>query len=148
MQDIYSCAGRFRTHHVKIDGSKHKPPKPDEVGGLVQGLCDRANESSDWDEVRTAAFVLWKLNWIHPFGGGNGRTSRAVTYLALCVRLGFPPPGQPAITEHIDRNRALYIEAPTDADDAWKSGILDVSRMESLLDNMLKRQLASVSPPP
>jgi Fic family protein len=148
MQDIYSCAGRFRTHSVKIKGSSHKPPRWDHVEGLVQGMCERANESTDWNPVKTAAFLLWRMNWIHPFGGGNGRTSRAVTYLALCVRLGFLLPGEPTIAEHIDSNRILYIEALRDADEAWKkSSIIDVSRMESLLSDMLKRQLASIANP-
>jgi fido (protein-threonine AMPylation protein) len=24
--------------------------------------------------VERAAYALWRLNWIHPFAGGNGRT--------------------------------------------------------------------------
>ncbi len=111
MQDIYSCAGEFRRHSVKILGSHHTPPRWNLVDGLVQGMCEIANESVDWNPVKTAAFLLWKLNWIHPFGGGNGRTSRAVAYLALCVRIGFLLPGHPSIAEYIDRNRADYVDA-------------------------------------
>jgi hypothetical protein len=108
-------------------------------------MCDDANGNTDWKPVQTAAFLLWKLAWIHPFGGGNGRTARAVAYLALCVRLGFRLPGKSTITEYLDANRGRYFGALTDADAAWKNGVVDVSRMESLLEEMLRRQL--VSPP-
>ncbi|MBL8221394.1 MAG: Fic family protein, partial [Bryobacterales bacterium] len=31
--------------------------------------------------------VMWRLNWIHPFFGGNGRTARSASYLVLCASL-------------------------------------------------------------
>jgi hypothetical protein len=62
--------------------------------------------------------------------------------------LGFLPSGQPTITEHMAGNKGLYIEALRDADNACKDRLTDVSRMESLLDEMLKRQLASTPSPP
>lgn len=33
------------------------------------------------------AYVLWKLNWIHPFADGNGRTARAVAYVVMSIKL-------------------------------------------------------------
>jgi Fic family protein len=145
--DIWSCAGQFRDWPVKIVGSPHQPPPGEHVQGLVEEMCNRANEG-DWDSVYTAAFLLWKINWIHPFGGGNGRTSRAVTQLALCVRLGFLPPGRPTLAEYIDTNRKRYVDALRDADRAWgESSVIDVGQMESMLNDLLEVQLASVSEP-
>jgi Fic family protein len=114
----------------------------------VQEMCDRANEGV-WDPVETAAFLLWKLNWIHPFGGGNGRTSRAVVHLALCVRLGFEAlPGNPTITEYVDANRKRYEEALRDADRAWFDGnMIDVTMMTALLNDMLEEEFGAVAGP-
>ncbi|MFX9016038.1 Fic family protein, partial [Acinetobacter baumannii] len=29
------------------------------------------------DALDATAFALWRINWIHPFKNGNGRTARA-----------------------------------------------------------------------
>jgi Fic family protein len=147
IHDIYPCAGRFREWPIKIDGSSFRPPESRFVEGLVQEMCERAN-GSDRDPIETAAFLLWKLNWIHPFGGGNGRTSRAVAHLALCVRLGLVLPGNPTITEYIDANRKRYEDALRDADRAWLSGnTIDVRMMTGLINDMLEEELGAVAGP-
>jgi hypothetical protein len=35
-----------------------------------------------------AAYGLWRLNWIHPFVEGNGRTARAVCYFTSMRPVG------------------------------------------------------------
>lgn len=87
---------------------------------------------------------MWRVNWIHPFFGGNGRTARAVSYLVLCARLGFVLPGNPTVPELIVQDRAPYYEALRQADEADKQGRLDVSAMEELMDNLLARQLITI----
>ena len=87
---------------------------------------------------------MWKVNWIHPFSGGNGRTSRAVSYLVLCARLGYQLPGTDTIPEQIVSNREPYYQALDAADAASASGVVDVSVMEQLLADMLANQLSSV----
>ena len=146
IQDVYSCAGQFRGWRVRIISSPHKPPDSDSIEGLVQDMCDKAN-AGEWDAIQTAAFLLWKLNWIHPFAGGNGRTARAVALLALGVRLGFMPPGAPTMAESIDENRGRYLEALRDADAAWKTGVIDVGMMAALLNDMLEEQLSAIPDP-
>ena len=91
-------------------------------------MCERANITKEWTPVETSAYLLWRLNWIHPFGGGNGRTSRAVSYWALCVRLGFSLPGKLTIPEQILSNRKQYQQALIDADEACRQGILDLKQ--------------------
>ena len=142
MQGIYTCAGRFREWPVKIIGSAHKPPEHRYVRGFVADMCATANRNTDWSPVKTAAYLLWRLNWIHPFGGGNGRTARAVAYFALCSRLGLRLPGKLTMAEQIDRNPTLYQEALEDADAACRAGMTDVSRMESLIRDFLEQQLS------
>jgi Fic family protein len=80
-------AGNFRPAGVEIQGSKHEPPGAYLVPGLVEELCDYVNDN--WDSstpIHLAAYVMWRLNWIHPFADGNGRTSRILSYVVLSAR--------------------------------------------------------------
>jgi Fic family protein len=87
---------------------------------------------------------MWRLNWVHPFSGGNGRTSRAISYLVLCARLGYRLVGTDTIAERIVANRQPYYSALDAADAAYANGNMDVSAMEALLGRMLAVQLSSV----
>jgi Fic family protein len=87
---------------------------------------------------------MWRHNWIHPFMGGNGRTSRGLSYLVLNVRLGFNLPGQNTIAQQIEMKRGPYIKALTAADESAREGEVDLSEMEELLSNMLAAQLLFV----
>ena len=78
-----------------------------------------------------AAYGLWRMNWIHPFVEGNGRTARAVCYFLLCGRIGSLLRGQKTLPERIRENRQGYVEALRAADRAWDDGKLDFSEMES-----------------
>ncbi len=143
VKGIYSCAGQFRTWSVSITGSTHRPPRAHFVEGLVANLCDHVNAYDKSNLVEVAAYILWRLNWIHPFGGGNGRTSRAITYLAVSAWFGFELPGKQTVLELIVSERRRYTEALRDADAALESlGVTDVSKMTILLDELLTRQLA------
>jgi Fic family protein len=145
IKDIYTCAGNFRTGPVVIHGTSHQPPNPEDIPRLVEELCDYVNDN--WQQstpVHLSAYVMWRVNWIHPFAGGNGRTSRAVSYLALLAKLGYKLPGTPTIPELIVDKRQPYYEALDAADAAWAAGRVDVSEMESLLSSLLARQLVTV----
>jgi Fic family protein len=137
-------AGNFRPAGVEIQGSKHEPPGAYLVPGLVEELCDYVNDN--WDSstpIHLAAYVMWRLNWIHPFADGNGRTSRILSYVVLSIRAGFVLPGTPTIPDQIVDNRVPYFEALDAADDAYsKGGIIDVSKMEVLIGTLLATQLA------
>lgn len=138
-------AGRFRLDPVHIDGTKHEPPHSQDVPRLVEDLCDEV--SARWSSstpVHLAAYVMWRLNWIHPFSDGNGRTTRAVSYLVLCVRLGFLLPGGKTIPQQIASNKFPYYDALDLADKALKDGCEDVSAMEALLGDHLAAQLLRV----
>lgn len=137
-------AGRYRPADAEIEQSAHIPPKAHLVDELVEGMCDHVNDQ--WNQataVHLAAYVMWRLNWIHPFADGNGRTSRCVSYIVLSLKLGEVLPGTETIPEQIARNRAPYFEALEAADAAFQEGRLDVSRMESVVHDCLLRQLLS-----
>ena len=87
---------------------------------------------------------MWRLNWIHPFRDGNGRTSRAISYLVLAVRLGMQLVGTMTIADQIVADKNPYYAALDAADDAWRLGVLDVSMMESLIEDFLTTQLSSI----
>lgn len=145
IQDVYTCAGNFRTTPVIIKGTTHQPPDASEVSEHVDELCEYVQ--SNWpaaSPLHLSSYVMWKLNWIHPFSGGNGRTSRALSYLVFCAKLGYPIPGTNTIPVQIVSNRAPYYAALDAADDAWAEKRIDVTVMEQLLAEMLANQLTSV----
>jgi Fic family protein len=144
INQIYSCAGTFRNGPVKIQGVDHQPPDAAHVHNLVEEMCRYALDNWSQPPVFLAAYLMWRLNWIHPFFGGNGRTSRAVSYLILGVRLGFRLPGEPTIPDQIEADPSHYYNALKLADQAWSKGTLDVSAMETLLASMLAKQLVII----
>jgi Fic family protein len=129
---------------VKIQGSKHEPPGAHLVPELVEELCDYVNDN--WEKstpIHLAAYVMWRLNWIHPFADGNGRTSRILAYVVLSIRAGFVLPGTPTVPDQIVDNRTPYFDALDAADEAFKHGrLIDVRKMEELISSLLATQLA------
>src|SRR5271157_2441984 len=138
IQDIYTCAGQFRTSPVYIsrpgivDNSQHQPPAWPLVNSYVEEMCRYVNENFGKSPLHLAAYLMWRHNWIHPFMGGNGRTSRGLSYLVLNVRLGFNLPGHNTIAQQIEVNRDPYIKALTSADESARVGEVDLSDMEEL----------------
>ena len=138
-------AGNFRPGNVEIQHSKHQPVGAHLVPELVEGMCDYIND--EWHNrsaIHLAAYAMWRLNWIHPFADGNGRTSRILSFVILSLRLGVVLPGTPTLPELIVEHRTAYEDALDAADEAWKHDHLDVSKMEALLESLLARQLARV----
>jgi Fic family protein len=138
-------AGNWRPGGVEIHGSRHTPPDAFLVPELIEDLCDYINEK--WQgksPLHLASYVMWKLNWIHPFTDGNGRTSRAASYLILCLRLGYLLPGKLSIPEQIAANKTPYYRALEAADNAWAEGKIDLTAMKELLGSMLAAQLVAV----
>jgi Fic family protein len=89
------------------------------------------NDSSQSPLIR-AAYARWRFNWIHPFAGGNGRTSRALAYLVVCIDFGRCVPGSPSIPTRIAALREDYVAALRSADAAdaeGKESILDMARL-------------------
>lgn len=142
LDGISAFAGNFRPAGVIIQGSRHEPPGSHLAAGLVDELCDYINEHWDRPAVHLAAYAMWRINWIHPFDDGNGRTARTVSYLILCARLNWLPPGENTIPEQIARNKNPYYDALEAADRTFQGGQADVSALEELLTNLLAAQLA------
>ena len=140
---ISTFAGLYRPAGVSIEKSKHIPPGAHLVAELVEDMCEYVN--GQWQSkaaLHLAAYVMWRLNWIHPFADGNGRTSQITSYVALTISTGYILPGSPSIPDQIVSDRTGYFHALDQADEACRAGNVDVTAMEDLLGGMLARQLA------
>jgi Fic family protein len=140
MREILPSAGQWRTRDVKIFGSRHVPPPHVEVDSLVQDACDEG------EAIFVAAFIMWRIAWIHPFDDGNGRTARAVSYLVMSQRLGKELGGDRPVPQRIKYAPIVYTRALEAADRAWVSGTVDVSRLQRLIEFCLTAQLCNDPP--
>lgn len=142
---VHALAGNFRPSTVEIKGSAHTPPDAWQIPQLIEELCDYVNDN--WETstpIHLAAYVMWRLNWIHPFADGNGRTARAVSYLVLCMKMGGRIPGTRTIPDLISENKKPYYAALEAADKCWTSRReVDLSQLEEALENWLAEQLVS-----
>lgn len=142
---IETSAGQLRATPVGISKSEHTPPGPHLVATYLAEFCDHINDN--WHE-RTAfylsAYAMWRLNWIHPFTDGNGRTSRALSYALLSIKLGYLLPGAPTILQQIEEDNSHYIKALELSDKAALEEKEDVDEMKKMIRAMLARQLLSV----
>ena len=100
---------------------------------------NRAWETTD--TVVLSTFVLWRMNYIHPFINGNGRTARAACYFVLCVKANGWLPGKMILPELIRRERDAYIEALADADKSFHDGNLDLTKLHQLVAKLLEEQI-------
>jgi Fic family protein len=145
LQGLSAYAGNYRPSDIKIGGSRHKPTGAHMVPEEIEHMCDYVNDNwASSSPVHLAAYALWKLNWIHPFTDGNGRTARAISYLLLCLRLGYNLPGANTIPEQISNDKRPYYKALEAADEAWAGNKIDLSGLEDLLSGLLANQLVRV----
>jgi Fic family protein len=145
LNGLHRLAGTFRNTPVKIHGSVHQPPEPAFVADEIQAMCEYVNDNWSESAVHLAAYVLWKMNWIHPFADGNGRTARAASYVVLSIKLDSLLPGTPTIPEQIASNKDPYYKALEEADKAWAQEKIDISALEGLLGDMLAQQLLNAA---
>lgn len=142
VRQIEKEPGQWRAQPIAISKSQHTPPPPHLVAGLVQEMCDYINDNfHERTPFHLAAYIMWRLNWIHPFSDGNGRTSRIISYIVLCVALNMVLPGSPTIPQQIQENRTAYFEALEHADESFRQDMVNVSAMEEMLKGMLANQL-------
>lgn len=141
---LHFSAGVFRPCDVTVGA--YEPPPHFQVPALMQMFTNQVNRI--WDEtdpVTLAAYVLWRLNYIHPFVNGNGRTARAACHLILCMKLGGWLPGDTILPELLRINRPQYVEALKHADASYAKGPVDLSPLHTLLSELLDQQLKSAN---
>lgn len=137
---LHTSAGEYRPCLVTV--GPHTPPDHYRVPALMDDFINTVNRIWEaTDEVVLAAFVLWRLNWIHPFINGNGRTARAASYFVLCLKAGRWLPGTSILPELIVRERVRYVEALRLVDQSVVAGALDLGPLHVLLSELVAEQL-------
>lgn len=141
---LHTNAGEYRPCPVYV--GSYTPPEHYRVSALMDDFVNQVNRHwSEQDPVVLATFVLWRLNHIHPFINGNGRTARAASYFVLCVASGGWLPGEVIVPELLRRNRQEYVEALQAADASLASGNLDLTQLHSLVSKLLSEQIESAA---
>ncbi|WP_208353023.1 Fic family protein [Pseudaestuariivita rosea] len=139
---LHTSAGEYRPCKVYV--GDYEPPPEFQVPGLMDDFVNQVNRHwMDHDPIVLAAYVLWRLNYIHPFINGNGRTARAACLFVLCVRLGGWLPGAPILPELIRENRDEYVNIMRETDNSVKTGELDLSKLHAFLERLILQQLSS-----
>ena len=123
-------AGSFRRKDVSIANSKHTPPSYYDVADLMRELMDYINDDANSrDELLKIALAHHRFVWIHPFGNGNGRTVRLLTYAMLCKK-GYIEPNALRLfnpTAVFAGNRHEYYDMLERADKGDDEGLLEWS---------------------
>jgi Fic family protein len=139
--NIAQFGGRFREQPIYV--GNHIPPHFKEVPNLMDQFISVIHEIWTIETHPTVlpAYALWRLNWIHPFIEGNGRTARAACYLLICLRQGILLPGKKIVPERIRDNREPYYAALQTADRHWENGEFNVDDLADYLSVLLADQL-------
>lgn len=146
--NVSQLGGRYREEPIYV--GNHVPPHYKDVPNLMDRFFSFVHENWTLDDHPTLipAYALWRLNWIHPFLEGNGRTARAACYYLICLKQGRLLPGRKIVPERIRENREPYYAALRAADQAWDQGHFNVTELANYLGSLLKAQLAeAVSTP-
>lgn len=142
---LHTNAGEYRPCPVTV--GDYIPPEHYRVQALMDDFVNKVNrEWKEADPIMLSAFVLWRLNNIHPFINGNGRTARAASYFVLCVKAGGWLKGQPILPELLRRERDRYVAALKAIDQSAVSGNLELSPLQVLITTLLNEQLGMPVP--
>ena len=117
---LHTNAGEYRSCSVHV-GNKYFPEHW-ELPDLMDDFTNNVNRHWDRSEsFNLAAFVLWRVNAIHPFINGNGRTARAACFFVLCVKSGRWLPNLANLPGLIRKNRAEYTRILKKIDQSWQT---------------------------
>lgn len=105
--------GRFR-EDFRVVGP-YRCPAPEHVEVLVHNLCEwmrqefhfEHSEQHFWEVVIQAIVAHVYIEWIHPFGDGNGRTGRLVEFYVM-LRGGNPNIASHILSNHYNQTRTEY----------------------------------------
>lgn len=108
VSNISQFGGRYREEPIYV--GNHIPPHFQDVPNLMDRFFSVVHENWTIMDHPTwlPAYALWRLNWIHPFVEGNGRTARAACYYLICLKQGRLLPGMRIVPERIRENRKPY----------------------------------------
>ncbi len=133
---LHKDAGDYRQGPVWVGG--RECPNYTLVLQMMEDSINRIN--GQWESgglLEVAAEVLWRVNFIHPFSNGNGRTARALCYYTICTRSGSQLPGTPFPHVLATQRYGEYVDCLLDAYNG------DSAPLVALLNSVLTQQLTS-----
>lgn len=149
--------GAYRDTPRKITNSKHNLPAPADIHDLMDSLIAFINASlpHQMDLVKIAQ-VHHRFVWIHPFGNGNGRVVRLLTY-AMLAKCGYIDKNGARLLDPaavFGNNKFVYYDKLSGADDLSEDGLIkwceymldgltdEVRKIDQLLDgDFTKKQI-------
>lgn len=112
--------GAYRSGPVRIAQAEHLPPDALQVPAYMSELVAFINQPDPPKyDLMKVALAHHRFAWVHPFGNGNGRVVRLLTY-ALLIKYGFQVSAvgrllNPAAVFCADRNRYYAMLSGADA---------------------------------
>lgn len=104
--------GKIRTYSVLV--GKYRGAPAEHCEELLERLCKFLNEDFLVEGLPKVALGLIKaivahlyIAWIHPFGDGNGRTSRLMEFIIL-LQAGVATPVAHLLSNHYNQTRSEY----------------------------------------
>jgi Fic family protein len=104
--------GRFRSDRRVV--GRYLAPEPEHVSDLMDKLCVWLSQEFHYDAgqnfktaVIEAIVAHVYIEWIHPFGDGNGRTGRLIEFYIL-LRAGLPNIGSHILSNFYNITRPHY----------------------------------------
>jgi Fic family protein len=144
MRGLLTNAGEYRDDPVGLTNSDHVPPPAEHVRPLMGDMYDYVTENwTTKDLVHIGAYAMWRINWIHPFDNGNGRTARAVSYLLMCAKYGALLPAKNTVLQQIIANKTPYYLALRHCDKEFDrtQDMGCLYALEEFIARLLKAQL-------
>ena len=136
-------AGEYRPCPVTV--GNYKPPDHYRVNALMDDFVNLVNRRwSETEPVPLAAYVLWRLNYIHPFINGNGRTARAACYFVLCLKGGGWLGGRDILPERLRAHRDEYARALEEGDTERNAKDPALTSLRSLIERLLSQQISEL----
>jgi Fic family protein len=133
--------GRFRRNNVVV-GVVYRPPSFELVEEYVQKLCEwlarefHYKQGQNFDEAVLEAIVSHVyIEWIHPFGDGNGRTGRLLEFYIL-MRAGVPSIASHILSNHYNKTRTMYYRQLQHASETGDLSLFILYALEGFRDGL------------
>jgi len=147
---LHVNAGEYRPCKVGVNG--FTPPEHYRVQALMDDFVNIVNEN--WweaDVFALSAYVYWRINHIHPFINGNGRTARACCYFVLCVKAGGMLRGSPILPELLKDSRRQCVELLRQADTMHQHQrplVEIITPLKVMIRQLVTQQMSTIEPQP
>lgn len=148
---LHTNAGEYRPCQVYVGNpadpaSLYEPPAHYLVDSYMDDFVNTVNRAWETaDPLTLGALVLWRLNHIHPFINGNGRSARAASYFVICLKLNGWLPGSTILPELLRQNRVEYVSVLKAVDASYNAGALDLTPLRTLIERLLVQQISSAA---